>query len=64
VKPLSANDSVALCHAKVGNRQALKPKAPPSSPKAGLFFGQNLRYTHYFRDKNLSFMSGNNNLSQ
>uniref|UniRef100_UPI003AF78FE1 hypothetical protein n=1 Tax=Thiolapillus sp. TaxID=2017437 RepID=UPI003AF78FE1 len=23
VKPLSADDSVAVCHAKVGNRQAL-----------------------------------------
>ena len=28
VKPLSANDSVALCHAKVGNRQALNIKSP------------------------------------
>ena len=26
VKPLSADDSVALCHAKVGNCQALKSK--------------------------------------
>ena len=28
VKPLSADDSVALCHAKVGNRQALIIKEP------------------------------------
>jgi hypothetical protein len=26
VKPLSADDSVAVCHAKVGNCQALNPK--------------------------------------
>jgi hypothetical protein len=26
VKPLSADDSVAVCHAKVGNCQALKSK--------------------------------------
>ena len=27
VKPLSADDSVAVCHVKVGHRQALKSKA-------------------------------------
>jgi hypothetical protein len=26
VKPFSADDSVARCHVKVGNRQALYPK--------------------------------------
>jgi hypothetical protein len=31
VKPLSADDSVAGCHAKVGNRQALYPKTQAQS---------------------------------
>ena len=35
VKPLSADDSVAGCHVKVGHRQALKSKAQLS---VGLFF--------------------------
>ena len=30
VKPLSADDSVAVCHAKVGNCQALKTKPNPN----------------------------------
>ena len=38
VKPPSADDSVAVCHAKVGNRQAPKPKAPRKPACAGLFF--------------------------
>ena len=38
VKPLSADDSVALCHAKVGNRQALEKTAPAISTWRGLFF--------------------------
>jgi hypothetical protein len=36
VKPLSADDSVAGCHVKVGHRQALIPKAPLIL--VGLFF--------------------------
>ena len=36
VKPLSADDSVAVCHAKVGNRQALNSKA--QAFMLGLFF--------------------------
>jgi hypothetical protein len=37
VKPLSADDSVAGCHAKVGNRQALYTQKPrPARP--GFFF--------------------------
>jgi hypothetical protein len=36
VKPFSADDSVALCHVKVGNRQALKPKTQAST--AWVFF--------------------------
>ncbi|MFA5984557.1 MAG: hypothetical protein WC782_11125, partial [Methylococcaceae bacterium] len=28
-KPLSADDSVAVCHAKVGNCQAPNPGSPP-----------------------------------
>ena len=35
VKPLSADDSVAGCHVKVGHRQALKLKALPSK---GFFY--------------------------
>ena len=35
VKPLSADDSVAGCHVKVGHRQALNAKAHPGD---GLFF--------------------------
>jgi hypothetical protein len=37
VKPLSADDSVAGCHAKVGNRQALYLKNP-SLIRLGFFF--------------------------
>jgi hypothetical protein len=36
VKPLSADDSVAGCHVKVGHRQALIPKSP--SHQVGFFF--------------------------
>jgi hypothetical protein len=36
VKPFSADDSVALCHVKVGNRQALIPKT--QAKKAWVFF--------------------------
>ena len=36
VKPLSADDSVAVCHAKVGNCQALIHKPRPYKP--GFFF--------------------------
>ncbi|MGZ8943685.1 MAG: hypothetical protein ACXW00_13020, partial [Methylobacter sp.] len=32
VKPFSADDSVARCHVKVGNRQALYPKTQDSNP--------------------------------
>ena len=35
VKPLSADDSVAVCHAKVGNCQALTSK--PKSKRLGFF---------------------------
>ena len=38
VKPFSADDSVAVCHAKVGNRQALNPKKPKLAFKPGFFF--------------------------
>jgi hypothetical protein len=37
VKPLSADDSVTGCHAKVGNRQALNTK-PRQSPSPWVFF--------------------------
>ncbi|MDD4914304.1 MAG: hypothetical protein PHW13_04605, partial [Methylococcales bacterium] len=39
VKPLSADDSVAGCHVKVGHRQALKSKPGMDKP-AGLFFAR------------------------
>ena len=38
VKPFSADDSVALCHAKVGNCQALKTKTQAQT--LGFFFAQ------------------------
>ena len=38
VKPFSADDSVAVCHAKVGNRQALKPQ--PKLKQLGFFFAK------------------------
>ncbi|MDP2203378.1 MAG: hypothetical protein Q8K07_15245, partial [Methylicorpusculum sp.] len=38
VKPLSANDSVAVCHAKVGNRQALIANPIQVYPSVGFFF--------------------------
>ena len=38
VKPLSADDSVAVCHAKVGNCQALKLKPKPL--RLGFFLPQ------------------------
>ena len=40
VKPLSADDSVAVCHAKVGNCQALNLKTQLT--KAGFFFAARL----------------------
>ena len=48
VKPLSADDSVADCHVKVGNCQALIPK-PRSSKMSGVFFCQ--KKTEYERIK-------------
>ena len=40
VKPFSADDSVAVCHAKVGNCQALKSKTQAET--LGFFFGRSL----------------------
>ncbi|MCK9398194.1 MAG: hypothetical protein M0Q44_21725, partial [Methylobacter sp.] len=40
VKPFSADDSVAVCHAKVGNCQALKSKTQAET--LGFFFGRDL----------------------
>ena len=37
VKPLRADDSVAVCHVKVGHRQAPKPKAPQLIRSRGFF---------------------------
>ena len=42
VKPLSADDSVAVCHAKVGNCQALILKPRPYS--LGFFLPASLKY--------------------
>ena len=39
VKPLCADDSVAVCHVKVGHRQALESKSPSSN--SGAFFCAN-----------------------
>jgi hypothetical protein len=40
VKPLSADDSVAVCHAKVGNCQALNTKT--RTRMSGFFFARDL----------------------
>jgi hypothetical protein len=37
VKPLSADDSVAVCHVKVGNCQALKYKTRFAFSRTGFF---------------------------
>ena len=39
VKPFSADDSVAVCHAKVGNRQALRTQ-PKLINSLGFFFAK------------------------
>ncbi len=39
VKPLSADDSVAVCHVKVGNCQALNTEPILSYDKMGFFMG-------------------------
>ncbi|MEY3758607.1 MAG: hypothetical protein RIR39_98, partial [Pseudomonadota bacterium] len=59
VKPLSADDSVAVCHAKVGNCQALKLK--PKIIVLGFFLPDNLKNRndislitgHIFQEKKL-----------
>jgi hypothetical protein len=49
VKPLSANDSVAVCHAKVGNRQALIANPIQVKPSVGFFFGLAFMFNQSFK---------------
>jgi hypothetical protein len=57
VKPLSADDSVAVCHAKVGNCQALKSKTQDNL--LGFFLPVNLKNRTYLLSlNNMIFCSG------
>jgi hypothetical protein len=54
VKPLSADDSVAGCHAKVGNRQALTSRP---GLKPGLFFARHEGKASLTKESNHSLLA-------